>query len=77
VELKAKQNLSPQDLKPLLALAEEKKLKRYLCVSFEPRPRKLAGMTMPPSGSSWTDFGAANMHSRIDNERLCGCCACL
>jgi hypothetical protein len=43
VELKAKQNLSPQDLKSLLALAEEKKLKRYLCVSFEPRPRKIAG----------------------------------
>jgi uncharacterized protein len=48
VELKAKENLSPQDLKPLLALAEEKKLKRYLCVSLEPRPRKLSGVTALP-----------------------------
>jgi hypothetical protein len=48
VELKAKENLSPRDLKPLLALAEEKKLKRYLCVSLEPRPRKLSGVTVLP-----------------------------
>jgi hypothetical protein len=48
VELKAKENLSPQDLKPLLALAAEKKLKRYLCVSLELRPRKLSGVTALP-----------------------------
>ncbi len=48
VKLKAKQNLSPQDLKPLLALAEEKNLKRYLCVSLEPRPRKFAGVMALP-----------------------------
>jgi hypothetical protein len=48
VEVKAKKNLSPRDLKPLLALAEEKKLKRYLCVSLEPRPGKFAGVTALP-----------------------------
>ena len=48
VELKAKENLSPQDLKPMLALAEEKQLKRYLCVSLEPRRRKLGGVTALP-----------------------------
>ena len=48
VELKAKENLSPQDLKPLLALAEEKKLKRYLCVSLELRPRKIGAVTALP-----------------------------
>jgi hypothetical protein len=48
VELKPKENLSPQDLKPLLALAEEKKLKRYLCVSLEPRPRKVGGVMALP-----------------------------
>lgn len=48
VELKAKENLSPNDVKPLLALAEEKNLKRYLCVSLEPRPRKLGGVTVVP-----------------------------
>ncbi len=46
VEVKAKDNLSPQDLKSLRALAEEKQLKRYLCVSLEPRPRKLEGVTV-------------------------------
>ena len=45
VEVKAKDNLSPQDLKSLRALAEEKQLKRHLCVSLEPRPRKLEGIT--------------------------------
>lgn len=48
VELKAKENLSPRDVKPLLALAEEKNLKRYLCVSLEPRPRKIEGVTALP-----------------------------
>ena len=37
IEVKAKQNLSPVDLKSLNALAEEKRLKRYVCVSMEPR----------------------------------------
>ena len=48
VEVKAKQNLSVRDIKPLRALAEEKKLKRYLCVSLEPRPRKIEGVTALP-----------------------------
>ena len=48
VELKAKENLSPQDIKPMFALAEEKKLKRYLCVSLEPRQRKLGAVTALP-----------------------------
>jgi predicted AAA+ superfamily ATPase len=39
IKVNAKENLSAQDLKPLQALAEEKKLKRYLCVSLEPRRR--------------------------------------
>jgi predicted AAA+ superfamily ATPase len=52
VEVKAKENLSPHDVKPLLMLAEEKKLKRYLCVSLEPRMRKIAALTILP----WRDF---------------------
>ncbi len=48
VEVKAKENLSASDLKSLRALAEEKKLKRLLCVSLEPRPRKLAGVSILP-----------------------------
>jgi predicted AAA+ superfamily ATPase len=48
VEAKAKENVSPQDVKSLRALAEEKKLKRYLCVSLEPRVRNLDGVTVLP-----------------------------
>jgi len=48
IEVKAKENLSTQDLKPLRALAEEKKLKRYLCVSLEPRRRTLDNLMILP-----------------------------
>ena len=48
VEVKAKENVSPQDVKSLRVLAEEKQLKRYLCVSLEPRPRKLGDVTILP-----------------------------
>lgn len=48
VEVKAKENISPQDIKSLQVLAEEKKLKRYLCVSLEPRFRRFGGMTVLP-----------------------------
>lgn len=48
VEVKAKENISPQDLKSLRALAEEKKLKRYLCVCLEPRTRTVNGITILP-----------------------------
>ncbi|MFH0813364.1 MAG: AAA family ATPase [Pseudomonadota bacterium] len=48
VEVKAKENLSPNDIKPLRALAEEKNLKRYLCVSLEPRRRQFNGIIALP-----------------------------
>ena len=48
IEVKAKENLSGRDLKPLRVLAEEKKLKRYLCVSLEPRRRNLENLTILP-----------------------------
>jgi len=48
VEVKAKENVSPQDLKPLRVLAEEKQLKRYLCVSLEPRARKVGAVSILP-----------------------------
>ncbi|OGP98583.1 MAG: hypothetical protein A2Z51_03625 [Deltaproteobacteria bacterium RBG_19FT_COMBO_52_11] len=48
MEVKAKENVSLQDIKSLRALAEEKSLKRYLCVSLEPRRRKLEGVTVLP-----------------------------
>lgn len=48
VEVKAKENVSSQDVKSLIALAEEKGLKRYICVSLEPRMRKFQGVTVFP-----------------------------
>jgi predicted AAA+ superfamily ATPase len=48
VEVKAKESVSPQDLKSLRALAEEKKLKRYLCVCPEPRARRADGILVLP-----------------------------
>jgi uncharacterized protein len=48
VEVKAKENLAPHDLKSLQALAEERKLKRHLCVSLEPRPRRLGDIMLVP-----------------------------
>lgn len=52
IEVKAKSNVSLQDLKPLRALAEEGKLKRYLCVTLEPRRRNVEGITVLP----YTEF---------------------
>ncbi len=48
IEVKAKENLAASDLKPLRALAEEKRLKRYLCVSLEPRMRKIGDVSVLP-----------------------------
>lgn len=48
IEVKAKENVSAQDLKSLRALAEEKKLKRYLCVSLSPRTRSVDGVIVLP-----------------------------
>ncbi len=48
IEVKAKENVSAHDLKGLRALAEERKLKRYLCVSLEPRTRTVEGVRILP-----------------------------
>ncbi|MFH1300378.1 MAG: DUF4143 domain-containing protein, partial [Planctomycetota bacterium] len=52
LEVKAKKNLSPNDIKSLRMLAEEKILKRYLCVSMEPRRRKVGNIDILP----YTEF---------------------
>jgi uncharacterized protein len=48
VEVKAKENISPQDLKSLRALGEENRFKHLLCVSLEPRIRKAQEITILP-----------------------------
>jgi len=42
----------PRELKSLKALAEEGKMKRYLCVCFEPRRRVIDGIIILP----WAEF---------------------
>jgi predicted AAA+ superfamily ATPase len=48
VEVKAKPTIGPRDVKSLQALAEEAALKRYICVSLEPRRRRLGEITILP-----------------------------
>lgn len=48
VEVKAKDTVSAQDLRSLRALAEEKQLKRYLCVSLDSRRRQADKITILP-----------------------------
>ncbi|NLE40562.1 MAG: ATP-binding protein [Lentisphaerae bacterium] len=48
IEVKAKATVSSDDLKGLRALAEESLLRRYLCVSLEPRPRRIGAIEVLP-----------------------------
>lgn len=48
IEVKAKHTVSGADLRSLRALAEEKLLKRYVCVSLEPRARHVDGVSVLP-----------------------------
>jgi predicted AAA+ superfamily ATPase len=48
IEVKAKPSVAPSDLRSLRAFAEEAKLKRYLCVSLEPRRRRVGDVTVEP-----------------------------
>ena len=51
VEVKAKENVSPQDLRSLRALGEENVVKRQICVSLEPRRRKVGDISVLPLNS--------------------------
>jgi len=48
VEAKAKENVSPYDLRSLRALSEENVIKRQICVSLERRPRKVGDISVLP-----------------------------
>ena len=52
VEAKAKENVSPQDLKSLVALGEEGRMRSLVCASLEPRRRRVGEITI----LSWRDF---------------------
>ncbi len=48
IEVKAKPNVSVQDLRSLVALGEEGLLTRYVCVSLERRARRVGAVTVLP-----------------------------
>lgn len=48
IAVKCKTNVQPGDLKALRALAEERKLRRYLCVCLESRPRRVGSVEVLP-----------------------------
>ena len=52
IEVKGKANVAPRELRSLQALAEEKQVKRSLCVSLEPRRRQVGQITILP----WREF---------------------
>lgn len=52
IEVKAKANVSDRDLRGLRALQEERLLKRYIVVSQETTPRRVAGIEI----LHWQDF---------------------
>lgn len=52
IEAKATATVATSDIKPLNALAEEKRWKRLLCVCLEPRRRQIGNVTVLP----WREF---------------------
>jgi len=48
VEVKAKENVSAQDVKALRALREETKIKKFICVCLEHREREVDGIKVVP-----------------------------
>ncbi len=48
IEVKAKDTVAPRDVRSLRALAEERKLKRHICVSLETRARHIDGIAVMP-----------------------------
>jgi predicted AAA+ superfamily ATPase len=48
IEVKAKENIAPHDLKSLRAIAEEGRLQHHVCVSLDPRPRRVDGIAIVP-----------------------------
>ncbi len=48
IEVKAKSNVTDRDLKGLMALRQEQKMNRYICVSLDTRPRRVQGAEILP-----------------------------
>ena len=63
IEVKAKANVSTQDLRSLMALAEERKFRSLVCVALEPRERRVGAVSILPC----TEFLDALWNQRFRN----------
>jgi predicted AAA+ superfamily ATPase len=61
VEVKAKENVSTQDIKSLRALREEIQLKRFICVCLEKRSREVDGIKILPYAEFLTALGEGRL----------------
>jgi predicted AAA+ superfamily ATPase len=57
IEVKAKTSVGDRDLKGLRALGEERLMKRLLCASLEPRPRRVGEILILPVAELWSALG--------------------
>ncbi|MBL8024602.1 MAG: hypothetical protein JNK54_10050 [Elusimicrobia bacterium] len=48
IEVKAKANVGPHDLRSLHAIKEEGPFRRFICVSLDPHPRQVDGIEILP-----------------------------
>jgi predicted AAA+ superfamily ATPase len=50
IDVKAKENVTPRELRGLHALAEERPIRSAVCVSLDPRPRRVGDVRVLPYG---------------------------
>jgi predicted AAA+ superfamily ATPase len=63
IEVKAKENVSPRDIRSLAALAEEGRFRSLVCVSLEPRRRKVGPVSILPCADFLQALWAGELHA--------------
>jgi predicted AAA+ superfamily ATPase len=61
IEVKAKENVAPRELRALVALAEERTLKRAICVSLDRRRRRVGNVDILPLGEFLDELWAGDL----------------
>jgi predicted AAA+ superfamily ATPase len=56
IEVKAKESVSANELRALRAIADERTIRRCICVSLEPRARTVDGIRVVPYGEFLRDL---------------------
>jgi predicted AAA+ superfamily ATPase len=62
IEVKTTANVSAQDVKALVALSEERKFRSLICVSMEPRARKVGAVSIFPCADFLRDLWDGRFH---------------